>query len=155
MGACASTSVNRQVECKRPIPNIPQRKMPLFSRGFESQKHPSVLLVRGNDQPTRTLIQIRKGAPDGPITRYQINQRCIYERRLPGEAYMTAHVERLQPGIYDDSAKMSKSVAQTPKPVSKPPAPQTAKPAVSKISRAQYFGKLCVSILVVLLLTPG
>ena len=115
--------------------------MPVFSRGSESQKQPTVFLVRANDLPTRTLIQTRQGAPDGPNNRYQINQRCLYERRLPGEAYMTAHVERLQPGIYDDSINMSKSVAQTPKPASKPTAPPPAKPAVSKISRAQYFGK--------------
>ncbi|MCJ1417199.1 hypothetical protein MMC32_003539 [Xylographa parallela] len=113
--------------------------MPVFSRGSESQKQPTVFVVRANDLPTRTLIQTRQGAPDGPNNRYQINQRCLYERRLPGEAYMTAHVERLQPGIYDDSINMSKSVTQTPKPASKPTAPPPAKPAVSKISRAQYF----------------
>ncbi|MCJ1287436.1 hypothetical protein MMC26_006787 [Xylographa opegraphella] len=113
--------------------------MPLFSRDSESQKPPTVLLVRANDLPPRTLIQTRQGAPDGPKTRYQINQRCIYERRLPGEAYMTAHVERLQPGIYDGSVNMSKSAAQKPKPASKPTAPPPAKPAVSKSGRAQFF----------------
>ncbi|MCJ1400595.1 hypothetical protein MMC11_003801 [Xylographa trunciseda] len=113
--------------------------MPIFSRGYEPQKQPAVLLVRTNDLPTRTMIQTRQGAPDGPNTRYQINQRCIYERRLPGEAYMTAHVERLQPGIYDDSVNMSKSAAQTPKPAPKPTAPPPAKPAVAKTTRAQYF----------------
>ncbi|MCJ1319174.1 hypothetical protein MMC15_004507 [Xylographa vitiligo] len=113
--------------------------MPIFSRGSEAPKPPTVFLVRANDLPTRTMILTRQGAPDGPNTRYQINQRCIYERRLPGEAYMTAHVERLQPGIYDDSINMSKSVAQTPKPALKPAAPQPAKPTVSKVSRPQYF----------------
>ncbi|KAK1149869.1 hypothetical protein N8T08_003425 [Aspergillus melleus] len=32
------------------------------------------------------------------------NQACIYERRLPGDAYITAHVQRLQHGFYSSSA---------------------------------------------------
>lgn len=37
---------------------------------------------------------------DRPEDRFQINQRCIYERRLPGHAYVTAHIERLQHSHY-------------------------------------------------------
>ncbi|PLB49449.1 hypothetical protein P170DRAFT_357196 [Aspergillus steynii IBT 23096] len=32
------------------------------------------------------------------------NRACIYERRLPGDAYITAHVQRLQHGFYASSA---------------------------------------------------
>lgn len=32
------------------------------------------------------------------------NRACIYERRLPGGAYITAHVQRLQHGFYASSA---------------------------------------------------
>jgi hypothetical protein len=39
--------------------------------------------------------------PNQPDYRYQIHQKCIYERSLPGEAYITAHVQRLQQGYYD------------------------------------------------------
>ena len=39
--------------------------------------------------------------PNAPDYRYQVNQKCIYERRLPGGSYITAHVQRLQSGFYD------------------------------------------------------
>lgn len=45
--------------------------------------------------------QPRVRDPNAPDYRLQINQRCIYERRLPGDAYITAHVQRLQSGYYD------------------------------------------------------
>ncbi|KAJ5338831.1 hypothetical protein N7452_005559 [Penicillium brevicompactum] len=34
--------------------------------------------------------------------RYILNRACIYERYLPGDAYITAHVERLQHGYYSN-----------------------------------------------------
>ncbi|OQU94940.1 hypothetical protein CLAIMM_01218 [Cladophialophora immunda] len=47
----------------------------------------------------RTAARFRdRNAPD---YRYQVNQKCIYERRLPGGSYITAHVQRLQSGFYD------------------------------------------------------
>ena len=39
--------------------------------------------------------------PNTPDYRYQINQKLLYERRLPGGSYITAHVQRLQSGFYD------------------------------------------------------
>ena len=68
---------------------------------------------------------------------------------------MTAHVERLQPGIYDDSVNMSKSVTQTPKPAAKPATSPPAKPVMAKVTGAQYFGKFDVSTYVLLLLIPA
>jgi hypothetical protein len=35
--------------------------------------------------------------------RLLINRACVYERRLPGDAYITAHVERLQHGFYSST----------------------------------------------------
>ncbi|KAE8144164.1 hypothetical protein BDV25DRAFT_172152 [Aspergillus avenaceus] len=36
--------------------------------------------------------------------RLMVNRACIYERRLPGDAYITAHVQRLQHGFYSSPA---------------------------------------------------
>ncbi|THC87709.1 hypothetical protein EYZ11_012843 [Aspergillus tanneri] len=36
--------------------------------------------------------------------RLLVNRACIYERRLPGDAYITAHVQRLQHGFYSSPA---------------------------------------------------
>ncbi|GAB1206928.1 hypothetical protein APSETT445_005631 [Aspergillus pseudonomiae] len=33
-----------------------------------------------------------------------VNRACIYERHLPGDAYVTAHVQRLQHGFYSSAA---------------------------------------------------
>lgn len=38
--------------------------------------------------------------PNLPDSRLLVHRRCIYERRLPGDAYITAHVERLQHGYF-------------------------------------------------------
>ncbi|KAI9934075.1 hypothetical protein ASPWEDRAFT_179993 [Aspergillus wentii DTO 134E9] len=44
--------------------------------------------------------------PDPNIAnpRLLVNRPCIYERRLPGNAYITAHVQRLQHGFYSSPA---------------------------------------------------
>ncbi|EXJ76546.1 uncharacterized protein A1O5_01054 [Cladophialophora psammophila CBS 110553] len=47
----------------------------------------------------RTAARLKD--PNAPNYRYQVNQKCIYERRLPGGSYITAHVQRLQSGFYD------------------------------------------------------
>ncbi|KAJ9651214.1 hypothetical protein H2198_009493 [Neophaeococcomyces mojaviensis] len=39
--------------------------------------------------------------PNAPDARLDVESKCIYERRLPGNAYITAHVTRLQDGFYD------------------------------------------------------
>jgi hypothetical protein len=38
--------------------------------------------------------------PNIPKKRLHLNQICLYERRLPGKAYVSAHVNRLQHGFY-------------------------------------------------------
>lgn len=40
--------------------------------------------------------------------RLLVNRACIYERRLPGDAYITAHVQRLQHGYYSSPAVSDK-----------------------------------------------
>ncbi|OCK82271.1 hypothetical protein K432DRAFT_415451 [Lepidopterella palustris CBS 459.81] len=42
--------------------------------------------------------------PNAPNKRLQLPQKCIYERQLPGNAYISAHVNRLQHGFYDHDA---------------------------------------------------
>lgn len=38
-----------------------------------------------------------------PKKRYQIHQRCLYERTLPGNAFISAHANRLQHGYYEST----------------------------------------------------
>ncbi|KAL2815950.1 hypothetical protein BJX63DRAFT_388924 [Aspergillus granulosus] len=42
--------------------------------------------------------------PNVADPRFNINRPCIYERRLPGNAYITAHIQRLQHGYYSTPA---------------------------------------------------
>jgi hypothetical protein len=39
-----------------------------------------------------------------PKKRFQIYQKCLYERTLPGKAFISAHVTRLQHGFYESSS---------------------------------------------------
>ncbi|KAH7357546.1 hypothetical protein BKA66DRAFT_427716 [Pyrenochaeta sp. MPI-SDFR-AT-0127] len=39
-----------------------------------------------------------------PKKRLQVYQKCLYERTLPGNAFISAHVNRLQHGFYESSA---------------------------------------------------
>ncbi|KAL6231570.1 hypothetical protein BDW75DRAFT_42497 [Aspergillus navahoensis] len=48
--------------------------------------------------------------PNIPDHRLSINRPCIYERRLPGNAYITAHVQRLQHGYYSTSAVSDRDI---------------------------------------------
>ncbi|KAL3458660.1 hypothetical protein BJX64DRAFT_266121 [Aspergillus heterothallicus] len=42
--------------------------------------------------------------PNVADPRFNINRPCIYERRLPGNTYITAHIQRLQHGYYSTPA---------------------------------------------------
>ena len=46
--------------------------------------------------------------PNMSNPRLLVNRACIYERRLPGDAYITAHVQRLQHGYYSSPAVSDK-----------------------------------------------
>jgi hypothetical protein len=65
--------------------------------------------------PTSPPSSSRLSVPENPILepsgdpnlanpRLMVNRACIYERRLPGDAYITAHVQRLQHGYYSSAA---------------------------------------------------
>jgi hypothetical protein len=63
-------------------------------------------------QMTRPPPQAQKRTqPSAPIKdvnvpkkRFQIHQRCLYERTLPGNAFVSAHINRLQHGFYESSS---------------------------------------------------
>ncbi|KAF2006526.1 hypothetical protein P154DRAFT_455282 [Amniculicola lignicola CBS 123094] len=47
--------------------------------------------------------------PNAPLKRLQLHQKCLYERTFPGNAFASAHVNRLQHGYYE--SKMLHEVA--------------------------------------------
>ncbi|CAG8907600.1 unnamed protein product [Penicillium nalgiovense] len=57
--------------------------------------------------PVRSVPPVKEKEPPDPNKadpRLTINRALIYERRLPGDAYITAHVQRLQHGYYSSDA---------------------------------------------------
>ncbi|OAL47325.1 hypothetical protein IQ07DRAFT_136968 [Pyrenochaeta sp. DS3sAY3a] len=52
----------------------------------------------------RGSVNVPAKDPNVPKKRYQIHQKCLYERTLPGNAFISAHVNRLQHGFYESSA---------------------------------------------------
>ncbi|OQE19354.1 hypothetical protein PENFLA_c019G09058 [Penicillium flavigenum] len=57
--------------------------------------------------PIRSVPPAKEKEPPDPNKadpRLTINRALIYERRLPGDAYITAHVQRLQHGYYSSDA---------------------------------------------------
>lgn len=48
--------------------------------------------------------------PNAPERRLQLHQKGLYERMLPGEAFISAHVNRLQHGFYESSALHESSI---------------------------------------------
>ncbi|KAF1944683.1 hypothetical protein EJ02DRAFT_371178 [Clathrospora elynae] len=60
-----------------------------------------------SDVPTRKRRGSINAPPKDqnvPKKRLQIHQRCLYERILPGNAFISAHVNRMQHGFYESSA---------------------------------------------------
>lgn len=55
-------------------------------------------------QKRRGSITAPPRDPNVPKKRLQVHQRCLYERTLPGNAFISAHVNRLQHGFYESSA---------------------------------------------------
>lgn len=72
----------------------------LGGRKGSSAKLPSqpAAAASGGNQSTPVKKVADPNMTDG---RLSINRRCIYERQLPGDAYVTAHAERLQHGYFD------------------------------------------------------
>lgn len=115
--------------------------MGMFSRSSSTPQKPTFLLLpQGANAPSAARDKPRQSAQDAPKARYQFNQQCIYERRLPGAAYMTAHISRLQPGIYDN-ANVSKATVQVPR---SDKLANKMKPVAGVSDKAQcYYGKRC------------
>ncbi|KAF1955244.1 hypothetical protein CC80DRAFT_415570 [Byssothecium circinans] len=45
-----------------------------------------------------------KPDPNRPQKRLQLHQKCLYERMMPGRAFVSAHVNRLQHGYYENGS---------------------------------------------------
>ncbi|KAJ5563906.1 hypothetical protein N7513_000148 [Penicillium frequentans] len=67
------------------------------------------LPTKDGSQPPPVAVPVNPGAdqpakkprdPNMSDPRLFVNRPCVYERRLPGDAYITAHVQRLQHGFY-------------------------------------------------------
>ncbi|KAH3949344.1 hypothetical protein HBI56_102770 [Parastagonospora nodorum] len=74
-------------------------------------------LREGNSEPQRQTTELPVRARkrrhsssvpskdiNTPKKRLQIHKKCLYERTLPGNAYISAHVNRLQHGYFSDSS---------------------------------------------------
>ncbi|KAF4239605.1 hypothetical protein CNMCM6457_008525 [Aspergillus fumigatiaffinis] len=67
--------------------------------------------VPGNRQKKLEASNTESQMPADPNLanpRLLLNGACIYERQLPGDAYITAHVQRLQHGFYSSPAVSDK-----------------------------------------------
>ncbi|MCJ1484781.1 hypothetical protein MMC06_004954 [Schaereria dolodes] len=71
-----------------------------------SIKLPTSPADTGAARSVSTQTRSQFANPDGPQQQYQINQKCIYEHMLPGNAYVSAHLQRVQHGIYRDLQKL-------------------------------------------------
>lgn len=54
--------------------------------------------------PRRVSTKPDISDPNAPVRRLQLHQKCLYERMLPGRAFISAHVNRLQHGYYESKA---------------------------------------------------
>jgi hypothetical protein len=68
----------------------------------EPRKQASAPPIKRSRVPTR--VKAGPKDPNVPKKRLQISQKCLYERTLPGKAYISAHVNRLQHGFYKSTA---------------------------------------------------
>ena len=68
------------------------------AKGDEKEAHqsePDATVKR-----SRAPVKPSSNDPNIPKKRLHLNQICLYERRLPGKAYVSAHVNRLQHGFH-------------------------------------------------------
>ncbi|KAJ5935924.1 hypothetical protein N7454_005222 [Penicillium verhagenii] len=71
--------------------------------------HPALVSDSSNPDATHPKKSSKKskkssGDPNMSDPRLFVNRPCVYERQLPGGAYITAHVERLQHGFYSSAS---------------------------------------------------
>lgn len=54
--------------------------------------------------PGQPPVEVQPQDPNAPLNRLQLHQICLYERSMPGDVFVSAHVNRLQRGYYETSA---------------------------------------------------
>ncbi|KAF1973690.1 hypothetical protein BU23DRAFT_128777 [Bimuria novae-zelandiae CBS 107.79] len=59
---------------------------------------------RSRAKPRLRPVEPTPKDPNAPLKRLQLRQKCLYERTMPGEAFVSAHVNRLQHGYYQTKA---------------------------------------------------
>ncbi|KAK3201952.1 hypothetical protein GRF29_164g1204069 [Pseudopithomyces chartarum] len=59
---------------------------------------------RDKAKPRQPPVDVMPQDPNAPLNRLQLHQICLYERNMPGDAFVSAHVNRLQRGYYETSA---------------------------------------------------
>ncbi|EAW15756.1 uncharacterized protein NFIA_051010 [Aspergillus fischeri NRRL 181] len=85
--------------------------MPIMNGPAPPAPLPRDSAVPGNKQKkleTRNTEPQIPADPNLANPRLLLNGACIYERQLPGDAYITAHVQRLQHGFYSSPAVSDK-----------------------------------------------
>lgn len=81
----------------------------MSEKSFSSSAAGRTLTATGASTPTQNcadqlipLMTGKESTNNMPVARVLPNRKCIYERKLPGGAYISAHVERLQHGHYNN-----------------------------------------------------
>ncbi|KAF2713578.1 hypothetical protein K504DRAFT_369944 [Pleomassaria siparia CBS 279.74] len=70
---------------------------------------PRVQAPRRSSSAKRSTSDSDATDPNTPEKRLQLHQKGLYERVLPGKAFISAHVNRLQHGYYESSALHEKT----------------------------------------------
>jgi hypothetical protein len=69
---------------------------------WEESRTQSLPSIREKEKPRSIKKEIKD--PNRPQKRLQLHQKCLYERMLPGRAFISAHITRLQHGFYETEA---------------------------------------------------
>ncbi|KAF2450804.1 hypothetical protein P171DRAFT_146811 [Karstenula rhodostoma CBS 690.94] len=62
------------------------------------------VVERSKAKPRQRPVDHKPKDPNAPLKRLQLHQKCLYERAMPGNAFVSAHVNRLQHGYYESKA---------------------------------------------------
>lgn len=86
-----------------------QEGLEMSEKSFSSSAPGRSFTGTGASTPTQNcadqlipMATSRESMSNMPSSRVLPNRKCIYERKLPGGAYISAHVERLQHGYYNN-----------------------------------------------------
>lgn len=70
----------------------------------ENHVEQSNVVERSRAKPRQRPVDPKPNDPNAPLKRLQLHQKCLYERNLPGNTFVSAHVNRLQRGYYQSKA---------------------------------------------------